>query len=192
MTTRKTASTITDPELDQLHERLAHAEAAVADYENRINWHTTCAGCARVLDSSIRETERAERAETARANAEAALRQVLATLYPITRAGDPTPLGYQAIHPIHPDDYQRWTAALDQAAPAAATQATEPPLLLPRDTATTLHRALGQLLGNQDADTIARIRALHREDYGSCAECTHEFGVPWPCPTIRALDGGHQ
>jgi len=36
---------------------------ALADYENRITWHTSCGSCARVLDSSIRETERAERAE---------------------------------------------------------------------------------------------------------------------------------
>jgi hypothetical protein len=42
------------PELDRL-----------AEYENTINWMTTCTSCARVLDSSIRETERAERAEAA-------------------------------------------------------------------------------------------------------------------------------
>ena len=36
---------------------------ALAEYENTINWMTTCTSCARVLDSSIRETERAERAE---------------------------------------------------------------------------------------------------------------------------------
>jgi regulator of sirC expression with transglutaminase-like and TPR domain len=36
---------------------------AFAEYENAINWMTTCTSCARVLDSSIRETERAERAE---------------------------------------------------------------------------------------------------------------------------------
>ncbi|MFD1277336.1 hypothetical protein ACFQ51_52215, partial [Streptomyces kaempferi] len=41
------------------------AVAKVADYEHRINWHTTCGSCARVLDSSIRETERAEKAEAA-------------------------------------------------------------------------------------------------------------------------------
>ncbi|MFE2384475.1 hypothetical protein [Streptomyces misionensis] len=63
MTDRKTASTINDTELDQLYERLARAEAQLADYENRITWHTTCAACARLLDSSIRETERRERAE---------------------------------------------------------------------------------------------------------------------------------
>lgn len=42
------------PELDRL-----------ADYENRITWYTTCESCARILDSSIRETERAEQAEAA-------------------------------------------------------------------------------------------------------------------------------
>lgn len=36
---------------------------------------------------------------------------------------------------------------------------------------------------------VHRVRDLHREEYGSCAECTHESGVPFPCPTIRALDG---
>jgi hypothetical protein len=37
----------------------------LAEYENTINWMTTCTGCARILDSCIRETERAERAEAA-------------------------------------------------------------------------------------------------------------------------------
>jgi hypothetical protein len=36
---------------------------ALAEYENTINWMTTCTSCARILDSSIRETERAKRAE---------------------------------------------------------------------------------------------------------------------------------
>ncbi|MFE9432888.1 hypothetical protein [Streptomyces sp. NPDC006640] len=44
---------------------LAELRARVADYENRITWETTCGSCARILDSSIRETERAERAEAA-------------------------------------------------------------------------------------------------------------------------------
>lgn len=44
---------------------------ALAEYENTINWHTTCTSCARILDSAHRETERAEKAE-------AALREVLA------------------------------------------------------------------------------------------------------------------
>ncbi|MFF7184680.1 hypothetical protein ACFZAR_05475 [Streptomyces sp. NPDC008222] len=38
---------------------------ALAEYENTINWHTTCTSCARVLDSAHRETERAEQAEAA-------------------------------------------------------------------------------------------------------------------------------
>jgi hypothetical protein len=36
---------------------------------------------------------------------------------------------------------------------------------------------------------ITRVRALHRNEYGLCDECTGSHGVPWPCPTIRALDG---
>jgi hypothetical protein len=52
-------------------QRAERAEAAVAEYENRITWHTTCESCARVLDSSIRETERAERAEAALARVQA-------------------------------------------------------------------------------------------------------------------------
>ncbi|MER5653471.1 hypothetical protein ABT076_10690 [Streptomyces sp. NPDC002131] len=44
---------------------LAELRSRLADYENRITWETTCGSCARVLDSSIRETERAERAEAA-------------------------------------------------------------------------------------------------------------------------------
>ena len=39
---------------------------------------------------------------------------------------------------------------------------------------------------------IARVRALHREEYGSCAACTSVFSVSWPCATIRALDGEEQ
>lgn len=58
MTDRRTASTITNAELDQLYAR-------IAEYENTITWHTTCTSCARILDSSIRETERAEKAEAA-------------------------------------------------------------------------------------------------------------------------------
>ncbi|MCU1612609.1 MAG: hypothetical protein JWO98_149 [Frankiales bacterium] len=39
------------------------------------------------------------------------------------------------------------------------------------------------------ADAIDRVRTLHRQEYGCCAECTHESGVVWPCATIRAIDG---
>lgn len=55
------------PELDRL-----------ADYENRITWDTTCGSCARILDSSIRETERRERAEQQRDRLAAVLAEVLA------------------------------------------------------------------------------------------------------------------
>lgn len=39
---------------------------------------------------------------------------------------------------------------------------------------------------------LARVRALHRNEYESCAECTHESSVLYPCATIRALDGEEQ
>jgi hypothetical protein len=45
--------------------RLREGLDRLAEYENTINWMTTCTGCARVLDSCIRETQRAERAEAA-------------------------------------------------------------------------------------------------------------------------------
>ncbi|MEH0542960.1 hypothetical protein QA802_07725 [Streptomyces sp. B21-105] len=44
---------VADAEQAELRERLA-------DYENRITWETTCGSCARILDSSIRETEQTE------------------------------------------------------------------------------------------------------------------------------------
>jgi hypothetical protein len=58
-------------EADAVLAELKRELEALAEYENTINWHTTCTSCARILDSAIRETERAERAE-------AALREVLA------------------------------------------------------------------------------------------------------------------
>lgn len=53
------------------------ARAQVADYENRITWHTTCGQCATVLDRSIAETERAEKAEAERDQA----RQIARRMY---------------------------------------------------------------------------------------------------------------
>lgn len=58
--------------------------ANLADYENRITWDTTCRQCATVLDRSIAEYERRERAETALAAVRA-----LAGKW----AGEPTTIG---------------------------------------------------------------------------------------------------
>ena len=44
-----------------------------------------------------------------------------------------------------------------------------------------------QRLGRAEA-VLARVRAMHREEYGSCEHCTGLYAVPWPCPTIQALD----
>lgn len=35
---------------------------------------------------------------------------------------------------------------------------------------------------------VAAVRALHHDDYGLCHACTNSHGVPWPCPTITAID----
>jgi hypothetical protein len=44
-------------------------------------------------------------------------------------------------------------------------------------------------------DALERVRRLHREvqyprhDYGCCIECTNEDPEPYPCKTVRALEG---
>jgi hypothetical protein len=57
--TDRAAHGLTPDEIARLREGIDR----LAEYENTINWMTTCTGCARVLDSCIRETERAEQAE---------------------------------------------------------------------------------------------------------------------------------
>lgn len=64
-------------EADRLREeaeaKLAEMKALVASYEHRISWFTACENCATILDSSIKETERAVKAEASLAEAEALL-----------------------------------------------------------------------------------------------------------------------
>ncbi|KUN03171.1 hypothetical protein AQI95_24760 [Streptomyces yokosukanensis] len=88
------------------------AAPTVADWEQQRDKAARLEIANRALNTAaVEAVERAERAE-------AALRELCATLYPITRTSDPTPLGYQAIHPITPADYQRWTAVLEGNHPA--------------------------------------------------------------------------
>lgn len=69
---------MTQPTIAQLHnltdragagltadeqQRLRDGLDRLAEYENTINWMTSCTSCARILDSCIRETERANEAE---------------------------------------------------------------------------------------------------------------------------------
>jgi len=122
-----------------------------------------------------------------------ALAEVLAWLHPITRAMDRSVIAYQTVNGIPPAVYDRWQAALQPLIPAAAEPGTEEqPLAVPRDTATALYQALGQFLGDEGALAVGRVRTLHREDYGSCAECTHESSVAYPCATVTALNGREQ
>lgn len=59
--------------------------AQVADYENRITWHTTCQQCATTLDRAITDYERTERAVARVAELEAKL----ASLTEPTEYGSP-------------------------------------------------------------------------------------------------------
>ena len=52
-----TAKTLITPAL------LAEVGRRLYEYENTIDWHTSCTSCARVLDSATNERERAERAK---------------------------------------------------------------------------------------------------------------------------------
>jgi hypothetical protein len=59
--------------LDEARAGSAPELARLAELENALNWGTTCTSCAAVLDSAIRETNRAETAEVQLAQAVAAL-----------------------------------------------------------------------------------------------------------------------
>jgi hypothetical protein len=65
------AMEIRDRELEELR-------AKVAEFDHIINWHTTCASCARILDSAYQETVRAEKAEQQRDRLAGVLGEALA------------------------------------------------------------------------------------------------------------------
>lgn len=60
---RHTVDTLNSDALDELYDEIDRLRAKVAEFDHIINWHTTCASCARILDSSYQETMRAETAE---------------------------------------------------------------------------------------------------------------------------------
>lgn len=43
--------------------RIAELDARILEYENALNWETSCLNCAKLLDASYAETVRAEQAE---------------------------------------------------------------------------------------------------------------------------------
>jgi hypothetical protein len=49
--------------IDEQRQRAEQAEERLAELEGALNWQTSCLACARVLDNSIAEHERAEQAE---------------------------------------------------------------------------------------------------------------------------------
>ncbi|WP_097982841.1 hypothetical protein [Streptomyces sp. f150] len=74
-------------EREQLAQLVREREERLTDYENRINWHTACASCARILDSAYVETVRADTAE--------------ATVARVRQAVDAGPVGSCCAHLIH-------------------------------------------------------------------------------------------
>jgi hypothetical protein len=54
-----------DGECTDLRREYDALEARIAEYENAITWDTTCLNCSQLLDRSIFDHERAERAEAA-------------------------------------------------------------------------------------------------------------------------------
>lgn len=85
-------------------------------------------------------------------------------------------------------------------APDDGTSPEEPPQAAPLEEAQATIESLRyqicrarEALGTDEVGSaeaaLARVRALHREEYGCCEHCTRADIVPYPCPTIRALDG---
>jgi hypothetical protein len=60
------ADTEMESERGRLAQELYEARTRLAIYEHTITWNTTCHNCAAILDSAIRETDRAEQAEADR------------------------------------------------------------------------------------------------------------------------------
>jgi polyhydroxyalkanoate synthesis regulator phasin len=82
---RHTVDTLNSDALDELYDEIDRLRAKVAEFDHIINWHTTCASFARILDSSRQETMRAEKAETTIARVRGVLpfaKQVVATSGP--------------------------------------------------------------------------------------------------------------
>jgi hypothetical protein len=42
-------------------------------------------------------------------------------------------------------------------------------------------------MANPIAAAVLRLHS-DRDGAGSCAECTGEYGVPWPCPTVLVIE----
>ncbi|MDP5310442.1 hypothetical protein [Streptomyces poriferorum] len=75
-------------EHDQLAAGITAMAARLAEYENAINWHTTCTSCARILDSAYAETVRAEQAEAERDRYRLAWQSACARVKRTKRNGD--------------------------------------------------------------------------------------------------------
>lgn len=104
------AMEVRDAELETLR-------AKVAEFDHIINWHTTCASCARILDSAYAETVRAEKAEERRDQLAATLGEVLRHFVHKGHPGEPClGVGWVSVRTV-----DRWRGILNPPTPPAAT-----------------------------------------------------------------------
>lgn len=151
---RGDAKALTAAVLDVRDQALETLRAKVTEVDHIINWHTTCASCARILDSAYAETVRAEKAETA-------LRDALGCFTALTAQNGTARSYATALVPITVID--RWRAVLNE----QRTQlGTTPPV--PRDPCpyceSSSDRAPRTLLAEHIATIHPEVRTATREN----------------------------
>lgn len=77
----------------------------------------------RITELASHLRTRAEKAEADRDRLATALREVLAVFATVTITGDRAPIAHWTPSPVHPEDFNRWRAALDYV--QSSTQSTE-------------------------------------------------------------------
>lgn len=119
---------------DRQARELAELRSRVADYENRINWDTTCENCAAGLDATYEQTMRAERAEAERDR----LADTLRAVQPVLDAAKEWREGYAEndVDQIYSAE-DRLTAAVDAPGDVGTTRRV---LIDPEDLRTVLRQ----------------------------------------------------
>ena len=132
MTVRKTLDQMTSDDLDQLHNELDRLRAGEEPGWDPLTEPTPGQWIARwnratpqerlrVAEAVMRDADTArhcllmaheKHAEQQRDQLAAALAEILLVFSPVS-SHNGVRIGWTTQHPIHPDDYQRWTSALD-------------------------------------------------------------------------------
>ncbi|MFJ6729434.1 hypothetical protein ACIQPQ_31480 [Streptomyces sp. NPDC091281] len=165
----------------------AELRARVLDYENRITWHTACASCARVLDSSIRDTEEADTRRVALSGAlglgsgaswEAVLERV-AELAEVCAAVPPLPASRPAPSAVL-RSFVLWLDASDGSVPS------HDGVVWPDGAVTLHHRHFGLTTTHPDVETAVRL-AHGGQGRVVWPEPPTPASRPAPTPALAAL-----